>query len=521
MILGWNETIYSILDLLQSEDEGSSGAVVILSATGKDTMEQQIAKNCRSRRAQRTICRTGAIDSVQDLLRINLPAARHVIVVGEPAAEDSAVDGSVLRAALACSQAVATTAVPDAFKTKPRVLIGHRLLHTGRLVNRLSAQWKMDITTVRTLNVLVKIIAQCAWQSGLAAVYRDLLTYSGETAGSAAGPGAGQPSNEIYCISAKAAGIPAGTSFEQAFWGLDRGILAGCFKNGELLVDPVGPERQHPLAPDDMLVVVAPARQGVRYHPAAPPTALPARAEFAAPSPRAIWLVGTGVEARAELADLVHYLPPGSKIAAAETLENPPDRQVEVTQVNSGSLELLGEETLRELVRGYDTVVISSDDTVREQHDTSMLAQMSAIRSVCGDDVQQPVIVAELLDQRNSQLAANMDVRDILVTPELASNYMVQLVRDPLRAAVYSELLGPENAEMYIRPADLYLPAGRDQVSWTELMAAAWDRGEILLGYFQTPSTSLKGDGLVLNPRRRDQLRPAGHYHRMVVLARD
>lgn len=511
VILGWNETVYAVIDLLLSEDEGAAkGAVVVLSAMPKDAMEDQIRRNCRSPRAQRTICRTGAIDSVLDLQRVNLPAACEVIVIGEPADDDAKVDGCVLRATLACSQAIAGA------KSKPHVLIGHRLLHTGRLVGRLSGQWHMETTAVHTLSVLVKIIAQCAWQSGLATVYRDLLTY-----GSPDATGADQ-SNEIYCISAAKAGVPVGTTFEQIFWGTDRAIPVGYIQGGQLVLCPLGQERKAPLAGDDKLVLVAASREGVKYRPTPRVAAPRGRAGMAQVARRSVWLVGKGVETRAILTDLVHYLPEGSKVASAEALEpGMPERAIEVSQFDPGSLELLDEDVLRELVKVFDTIVISSDERGREQHDTAMLAQMSAIRSVCEDPAHRPVIVGELLDQRNSQLAANMDVRDILVTPELASNYMVQMVKDPSRAAVYRELLSSAGAEIYVRPADLYLPESEDEVSWAELQAAAWGRGEILLGYFQTPSPSVRGEGLVLNPRRRDAMRPVGHYHRMVVLARD
>lgn len=511
VILGWNETVYSILDLLHSEDEGGTrSAVVVLSSAGKDAMEQQISKHCRSHRAHQTICRTGAIDSVLDLQRVNLPAARDVIIIGELAEEESAIDGYVLRAALACSQAVAGARV------KPIVLVGHRLLHTGRLVTRLSGQWQMSTTTVHILSVLVKIIAQCAWQPGLAAVYRDLLSYGGE----AIAPNV-QPSNELYCIPAAKVAVPPGTTFEQAFWGLDRGTLVGYFRGTELVLNPLAEERQVSLSPDDRLVVVAAAREGVRYRPALPVTAPSTRAASIESSPRSVWLVGTGTEARAVLTDLVRYLPAGSRVAAAESPEAAPDHPIEISQINPGGLEFLAEETLRELVAGFDTIVISSDERSREQHDTSMLAQMSAIRSVCDDRLHQPIIVTELLDQRNWQLAANMDVGDILVTPELTSNYMVQLVKDPLRASVFRQLLGPDGAEIYVRQSESYMPEAREEVSWAELMAAAWARGEILIGYCQAPSAKPRGDGLILNPRGRDVQRPVGHYHRMVVLARD
>lgn len=519
VVLGWNETVYSILDLLHSEDEGEGGgAVVVLSNRSKDDMERLIAKYCRSRRARRTICRTGSIDSIADLERVNVVAARSVLVIGEDSGKDHLIDGHVLRAVLACNE-IAHNAGPDA---QLNLLVGHRLPQTGQLVANLAGQWTgVEAHTVDTMSVLAKIVAQCAWQPGLAAVYRELLTYS-FTGGQLAGESVIQHSDEIYCIPAAAAGVPAGTTFEQVMWGMERAIAIGYFRAGELHLDPTGPVAAVEIAAGDVIVAVAPARRDVRFRDSG---LAPMRAQLGPaplPAPRSVWLVGRGSKARAVLTDLVHYLPSGSMVASSEHLETASSSAADLVTVSPlahDDLSLLPGDTLRGLVARFDTVVITSDERNREEHDTAMLAQISAVRAACGNGARQPVMVAELLDQRDWQLAANMGARDVLVTPELASNYMVQLVKDPLRARVYQELLSPVGAEIRIRPAAPYLPDGAAEVTFAQLMAAALTRSEVLIGYFRPAASVNRGAELVLNPGERGRAYPPEHYDRLVVVA--
>ncbi len=524
VVLGWNETIYSILDLLHSEDEGSHRkAVVVLSGLSKDEMERRIEKYCRSRRARRTICRTGSIDSVADLERVNLAAADGVLVIGDDSGKEHLIDGHVLRAVLACSE-IAKRAGQEA---KFDLLVGHRLPQTGQLVANLSDQWEgFRVKTVHTLSVLAKIVAQCAWQPGLAAVYRELLTYSHlgmETASPSP-----DHSDEIYCVPAGEAGVPAGSSFEQLIWGMKQALPIGYLKGTDLYLNPTGPAAAEPLVADDIIVALAPARRDVSFETGGTPPGFSDLLAGAQSAPRSVLLAGRGQKARTILADLVHYLPEGSTIAGVEDIDTLAEAAasreaargaVSVTRVPCDDLSLVPVETLRELVTGFDIIVIASDERDREEHDTSMLAQISAVRAACGKGLRQPVIVAELLDQRDWQLAANMGVRDILVTPELASNYLVQLIKNPLRAQVYAQLLAPEGAEIHIRPSASYLPPDAAEVSFSQLMAVARARRETLIGYFEPYVASARGARLALNPSDRDRAYPAGHFDRVVVVA--
>ncbi|MDP2873504.1 MAG: hypothetical protein Q8P31_13350 [Bacillota bacterium] len=513
VILGFNETVYSVLDLLYSDDEGQSrSSAVILSGKGKDDMERLIGKYCRTRGAQRAICRTGMIDSVADLLRINLPAAKDVIVLGEESGKDALADGHVLRAVLACNQVL--SGAPSAAAVN--VVIGHRLPQTARVVTRLSERWEhLSAATVHGQGVLAKIVAQCAWQPGLAAVYRDLLTYTGDPLSRANG----LSSCEIYCVTAAQAGVPAGTPFEQALWGFGLAVALGYRKGASLVLNPRGDEARAPLAPDDLIVAIAASRRDVRYRPHNPPPDQGPIPQGSSAVRRRVLLVGRGSKSRSILDDLVRYLPAGSVVAACDASGGMPESQVGVEEAGIADLINVPEGRLESLAGEYDTIVIVADERNREDHDTWVLAQMSAIRACVSGVDGMPVVVAELLDPRNRELASGMNVQDILITPELVSNYMVQLAKDPVRAPVYSELLSPEGAELHIRPTADYLPTGNAEVSFAELMACARARGETLIGYWRNSPSEPGRLDLVLNPNKRTDRHPVQHYRRLVVVA--
>jgi hypothetical protein len=511
VVLGWNNTVYAVLDLLSSSDEGPAGTVAVLAAQDKQEMEAAIRKYCHTKHAQRTICRSGAIDSLQDLERINLAQAREVIIIGDEApGAEALADGHVLRSVLACNQVLAGAG------RRVNLVVGHCLAQSGRLIKTLCESARVAVAPVDTQTILAKLVAQCAWQPGLARVYRDLLTYGGDPL-----LGIEAESSEVYCEPLGETGIPEGTSFEEALWGVERAIPIGYIRRGELRLNPSGALAAERLRSDDLLVLIAGRRDGVRWSGVRTPPAIAARPDPPGPRARNVLLLGKGPKARAIVTELVTYLPAGSVLFASEGpagIARGMGGQVEFHLLERESLaDELEAETGRPL-SAFDTVVITSEAPNRDEHDTVILTQISAIWAATKDRGPRPVVVAELLEPRNQELATTLDVWDVLISPELVSNYMVQLTKDPSRALVYADLLEEAGMELYVRPSEAYFARPDQEVSFLDLMAAARGRREIAIGYMLATETG-KGVRVVLNPEDRATARPAGSYERVVVLA--
>lgn len=509
IVLGWDSTVYSVLDQLWADDEGERRrAVVVLADRDKEEMEQSIRRYCLVHRSRHTICRSGSIQSTVCLRNISLASARQVLIVGEQTrVGDQLEDSDVLKAVLACSQVLA-----QSDRRLPLVTVVAAV--QNRLTERLVRPFlddrtdRMELLLVETGNVLARIIAQCAWQPGLSLVYRDLLTYTGDLE-----LGADVRSSEVYSLSAREAGLPAGTSFRQALCGFSRANLIGYRRQGQAtLLNPlVRPGAADlPLAPEDQLLLVADRRQDIHWQPR-PHQLPPLAGQAPAGHPRRVLLLGGSQKAHTVLQELASYLPAASLVAASGPLPGDLPAGVQAVQVEYGLNEILAG---RLAEPGYDTIVLLADDGDPDQHDAQVLTMMAALRAAGRHSGARPTVVAELYDPRNRELALAADVDDIVVSTELVSNFMVQVAREPERAAVFRELMDEQGNELYVRPVSVYCQDYTQEISFVEIMAAAAERGELAIGYL--PRGAIRAE---LSPLDRWNRRPAFEYHQIVVIA--
>lgn len=509
IVLGWDSTVFSILDQLWSGDEGGlPSAVVVLADRDKDEMEQSIRRYCLVQHSRMTICRSGSIQSTVGLLNVGLPEAKQVLILGEGLSQaEQVVDSTVLKAVLACSQVLA-----DSARHLPTVTVVAAIQHavTRQLVRPFldDRTDRMDLLLVETGNVLARIISQCAWQPGLSLVYRDLLTYTGDLTLSE-----DVRSSEVYCVTVKESGLPPGTTFRQALFGFERANPIGYqVENCSPVLNPFANAQAAdvPLAPADRLFLVADRKKDISWQFGKRQTSVLLGMEQGI-NRRRILLLGQSSKALTVLAELRSYLPVGSLIAATcrDADETDADEMIRCVECDLHAI-LAG----RLEQDGYDTVVLLEDETDPDQHDARILTLMAGIRAAGRNSGSRPVVVAELYDPRNRELALAADVDDIVVSTELASNFMVQVAREPERAAIYRELMDEQGSEFYLRPVGVYCRDLTQRIAFADIMAAAAERGELAIGYL--PPGAVRAE---LSPLDRWVRRPASEYHHIVVIA--
>jgi hypothetical protein len=225
-------------------------------------------------------------------------------------------------------------------------------------------------------------------------------------------------------------------------------------------------------------------------------------------------MVGEGQKIKTVLRELPHYLPHQSVIYT--TLKDvPASKKVKIQSIQSKGLDDILENPKTYKLDEIDTVGLISDLQDRDEHDTQILALMMAIRVKSAELDRKPTVVAELLDPRNQELAEAVDVKEIIISTDKVSNYMVQLARDPARAEVFGELFDPQGMEIYLRHTPLYTPKGCKEITFDELAAAAWQRNETLIGYIP-----LSREMVCLSPRDRKTKKPPSEFVQLVVIAK-
>jgi hypothetical protein len=114
--------------------------------------------------------------------------------------------------------------------------------------------------------------------------------------------------------------------------------------------------------------------------------------------------------------------------------------------------------------------------------DARSLVTTLQVRRALEDRGRETTVVTELLDQRDVALAPPSDAGDFIVSDRLISLLLTQLAENAHLSAVFDDLLDPDGAELYCKPAALYCTPGRP-TTFEAIVAEAGRRGESAMGY--------------------------------------
>jgi len=147
-----------------------------------------------------------------------------------------------------------------------------------------------------------------------------------------------------------------------------------------------------------------------------------------------------------------------------------------------------GDTTDRELldqikVQDYDhIIVLAYSDLGVQDADAKTLVTLLHLRDMQERDETPFSIVSEMRDLRNRELAAAAKVDDFIVSEQLVSLMMSQFSENAELFEVFTDILDPEGAEIYLKPVGDYVATG-SPVNFYTVTEAARRRGETALGY--------------------------------------
>lgn len=491
VILGWSESIFTILNELAIANESRRRpVVVVLADRDKVEMEEEIRAKVPDTRGTRIVCRSGSPMDVDDLAVSSHRSARSVILLAPAGSEDP--DAEVIKTLLALTH--------DG-DDGPRIVAEIRNptnLEAARLVGA-------DRTTLLDIRETVaKLVVQTSRQSGASAVYVELFDYDGD---------------EIYFL---ADHDLDGLTYAQAQHRFESATLIG-------LVGPDG-SRLSP-APDTVVAghtLVLVAEDDAVLATASPAGVRPVEEHLGETTPveqhpgRAV-MIGWNERAPLMLAELDRYAVPGSTITVLTNHGSPqvPDLEHLAVEVVRGVTT--DRATLdRHVVAGLDQVIVLcySDDLPPQAADARTLVTLLHVRDILGRLDAETAVVSEMMDDRNRVLAQVADIDDVVVSGEIVSLIVTQLSEDARLEAVFAELLSADGAEIYLRPAEWYVRPGVE-VSWASVVEGAIRRGETALGWKSDSLAEAGAEfGVRVNPAKSTTL-TTGPGDRVVVLAQD
>ena len=507
LVLGFGEKVFAILhELREANSNQKHAAVVILSTEDKEAVENQVKERMGDMGVTRVVVRQGLPWAVDDLKKVGAGRARSIIILAGQATpgEDS---GTGAEDMAAIKTLLALRRVPGALTRNHAVV---ELVDPSRrsVVDQLGAG---GVEVVAMEETLSRMMVQTVRQSGLAQVYRDLLTYEG---------------SELYFKTfQELAGLP----FGEAQWRMKDAVVVGVRRPaahgpGLLLLNPkddflleLGDELLVLAEDDDSFSLTA------RHQPQVP-------ASFRPPAglPRAserLLICGMSQKLADMLREYDNYVLPGSEVWLMPGL--PKEEFQRFIQQRVGPLQKLklkhvdGDPTLPEdLGRVAEAgafqcaMVVATEGLSTEEADARTVITVLLLREVYRKlGGEAPRLISEILDPRTKDLVERDYGADFVVSSEMTSMLLAQVSERRELNAVFQDLFDSDGNEVYLKRAECYAPLG-EPTGWLAVQWVARSRQEVALGYLRP------GQGPVLNPRQ-DEVLTFAAGDRVVVVSED
>lgn len=503
IILNWSPSIFDIIsELTIANQSRRRPRIVIMADKDKVEMEDEIAQKVPNLRNTRIICRSGDPTDLGDLAITSPQTSRSIIIVS-PEADDP--DSRVIKTVLALIHD------PDRREAKYQIAAEIRDGKNAELAKVVGGD---ELQLVLADDLIARIVVHSSRQSGLSAVYSELLDFDG---------------SEIYTIEQKAI---EGSTFGDATMAYDTSTLIGITDpQGKVWLNPPMETVIRPgmkailIAEDDSTIAVTVNPLNVDH------TAI---ALYRRQEPKAERTLLLGWNRRAPIIafELSRYVAPGSMLTIAA---DAPGLQEEVStlmiagsnlQVEYGIVDTSSRAALEGLdIPSYDHVLVLgySDHMDAQATDTRTLVTLLHLRKIAEAAGAHINVVSEMIDVRNRELAEVTRADDFVVSNKLVSLMLAQASENENIGAIFGDLLDEQGSEIVMRRADAYLELGQPMTFYT-VTEACRRRGEVALGYVRKRS-DLKDDGrkmggVVVNPKKSEALTyEAGD--KIIVLARD
>ena len=484
LVLGWSPRLFAIVsEIVEANANQPRGCIAILAGMDKVEMEDELRARVGNTRNTRIVCRRGDPTNPVDLEIVNAEKARSIVVLGaaEPDGDAEAV------------KSVLAVMARDPDLEQAHVVVE---LEDERNAEVLRENSGGRVIPVQSSAVIAGVTAQACRQTGLSAVYQELLDFEGD---------------EIYFQQ-----VPEldGHAFAEALLGFERSAVLGISTAaGQIRLNP---PMDTVFGPGDSVIAISEDDDTVvfRGFRDADVTAVVSPDGVDAPRAESLLVVGWNALGPRVLQELDQFVVAGSSVEVLvdddlvdDDLVDPKGGRVGIATTNlgvtftptRGDPELV---TRTATSRSFDHIILlgyRSGVTPAEADARTLLTLLQLHRCLDRSD-GTPRIVAELLDSRDIELGRVTAADDLIVSDVLSSLAMAQLSERPELDAVFRDLFDIEGSTITLKPATTYIRPGRH--SFASYVAAASAHGEVALGYHLGTGRGLGGSGVVLNPAK-------------------
>ncbi|MFT3727609.1 MAG: hypothetical protein QM759_07290 [Terricaulis sp.] len=500
IILNWSNSIFDIMkELILAHRHDKRFTIVILANKDKVAMEDEIADKVKAPRNVRIVCRSGDPGDLADLDIVNLEHAGPIVIVAQ---DDDDADAQNIKVVLALVHGPARREKPYQISAEFR---------SAKCAQIARAIGNGEVQAVMPDDLISRIIVHSSRHAGMSAIYSELLDFAG---------------CEFHAVK-----LPqlSGRKFGDALSMLNPGTLIGiCHEHGKV---DLNPPMDTVIAADARVVVIAEDSESIGVVALDAPT-IEESAIRPRPAPRETperalilgWNRRGGDIAR----ELANYMTPGSSIdIVANTPSFAADMAALTLPQQGVTLNYRVADTRdRQTLEAMDAachdriIVLSCSDTLPAQAaDTQTLVTLLHLREIATQTGKRGILVSEMADIRNRQLATVTRADDFVVSNRLVSLMLAQAAESEFTTSIFNELLDDAGSEVYMRPVETMIGIDRP-VDFTTIVEAARRRGETAFGYCRPRGDKNNPSGVTLNPSKTQSVEfRAGDY--VVVLAQD
>ncbi|MBI3267896.1 MAG: hypothetical protein HYZ53_02660 [Planctomycetes bacterium] len=513
LLLGWSNKVYSILNLLAQFD--ARLRVVLLSDRALDEMREALRLEVAPSVLKNVILRTGSRANLGELERVAFGAARSIIVLadGTDDADTGNPDISVIKVLM-------LLAAQKEWKGAPPKMVAE--ISRAENLDIAEAAGGRRIPVVLSSEIISKILVQSSRQPGLSNVYAELFSFYG---------------SEMYIRNVPEA---VGRRFGDLLYGFPTAVPIGLSmarnEGGRIVYVPtLNPPADHVIAPGEWIVLVA-VDLNISFDAKAPVYVSPltGRTKFSPPIPEQILLLGWNQHLYQVLREFDSYVKKGTRITivaahtpevAAQHLDEHLGVKLEHVEVEYRQASYLKRAVMKDLLATrHDCIIILADQSAGEPDmDARIIMAIVLIRDLQRTDglSAEAQLISEIHSVENRELLEGAHVTDIVVSPEIVSMLLTQISQQQMLRTVYAELLDAGGNEIYLKPAERYLPLGTP-CTFKDVLYAAHRSREIAIGLTIAAESRVRTRrfGVHLNPDK-DEVWTFAAGDKVVVIGED
>ncbi|MCD4700871.1 MAG: hypothetical protein K8S24_03345 [Candidatus Aegiribacteria sp.] len=486
IVCGDGDRLFEVTrELMKAHEEDSiKGKIVIFSNSSREEIEEILVQRLGRKSSRRVICRTGNTTDIDSLQLPCFQKCAGFVIVGDD-------DREILKTLLAVNSII-----------KNNHPVGVCELR-NRATRRIAQMAYRDIHWLPVREIVMRLVVQVCRQPGLSAVYNEILSFD---------------RNEFYLNECPEV---ENCTFREIASRIHGGVAIG-IQSGEKMW--INPEPAMKLNPKDRLLLLAENSRSFTFEDEPVSIGKFERSSGDTCRKPLNMLIFSGGSKKFNfmLGLLDAYAMEGGGILVAGSL---PQEEGEALlsgvrtancNVEYMQTERTDPDRLEELhPENYDSIMVISGKSAGmsdEEADSECIITLLILRNIADriGDSWNATVVSEIRNPRNRHLASAAGIDDFVISNEVCSMIMAQLVLEPGLGRVYEEIFDPSGCEIQLR-----CPSAYSSRSFAHLSAEGLERGEIVLGWLTGTGC---GAEVLLNPGKLDEI-PDDSDTRIIAIA--